>query len=77
VTVLRAHERAQDARAGLPPERTCYRCDVEFRVASEDRRVYCPACRTAYGFPAPTLTDFTPGAQLALFPARGREVRGA
>jgi hypothetical protein len=77
VTVLRARDRAQDARTGLLPERTCFRCDGEFRVPSEDRRVYCPACRNAYGFPAPTLTDFTPGAELALFPARGREVPGA
>ena len=66
-------------RSNPEPERTCYRCDGVFRVASEDRRVYCPACRTAYGFPAPTLTDFTPGAQLALFPHHPvrREVRSA
>jgi hypothetical protein len=65
--------------ADVAPERTCYRCDCAFRVASDDRRVYCPACRAAYGFPAPLLADFTPGAQLALFPAgiapaKGREV---
>lgn len=36
------------------PERTCFRCDRVFRVASADRRVYCAACRDAYGFPAPT-----------------------
>jgi hypothetical protein len=77
VTVLCARDWAQDARAGLPPERTCFRCDGVFRVASEDRRVYCPTCRAAYGFPAPTLTDFTPGAQLALFTAGGRKVRRA
>ena len=29
-----------------------FRCDGVFRVASDDRRVYCPACRAAYGFPA-------------------------
>jgi hypothetical protein len=58
------------------PERTCFRCDGEFRVPSEDRRVYCPACRAAYGFPAPNLTDFTPGAQLALFVARSSRVKG-
>jgi hypothetical protein len=63
----------------LAPERTCYRCDGVFRVASDDRRVYCLDCRAAYGFPAPTLADFRPGAQLALFPAAtGRpEVRSA
>lgn len=51
------------------PERTCFRCDGVFPVASDDRRVYCPACRHAYGFPAPVLSDFRPGAQLVLFPA--------
>ena len=55
--------------AVLAPERTCYRCDGVFRVASDDRRVYCPDCRAAYGFPAPTPADFWPGAQLVLFPA--------
>lgn len=59
------------------PERTCFRCDDVFRVASDDRRVYCPACRTAYGFPAPILADFRPGAQLPLFPAERPEVRSA
>jgi ribosomal protein S27AE len=34
-------------------ERTCFRCDGVFLVASVDRRVYCPACQLAYGFPAP------------------------
>ena len=34
-------------------ERTCYRCDGVFPTASADRRVYCPLCRAAYGFPAP------------------------
>ena len=77
MTVLRARERAQDARTGRPPERTCFRCDGVFTVASEDRRVYCPDCRTAYGFPAPMLTDFTPGAQLALFAVGGGRVRRA
>jgi hypothetical protein len=57
------------ASAVLAPERTCYRCDGVFRVASADRRVYCPDCRAAYGFPAPTPADFWPGAQLVLFPA--------
>ena len=60
---------AAQASAVLAPERTCYRCDGIFRVASDDRRVYCPDCRAAYGFPAPTLADFRPGAQLVLFPA--------
>ena len=55
------------------PERTCFRCDGVFRVASDDRRVYCPACRSAYGFPVPAPADFRPGAQLVLFP----EVRSA
>ena len=77
MTVQRARRRAQHVRTGLPPERTCFRCDGFFRVASEDRRVYCPACRAAYGFPAPTLTDITPGAQLLLFTAGEREVRHA
>ena len=36
-------------------ERTCYRCDGVFPTASADRRVYCPLCRVAYGFPAPSL----------------------
>lgn len=36
------------------PERTCYRCDGVFRVASPDRRVYCWDCRHAFGFPVPT-----------------------
>lgn len=54
------------------PLRTCFRCDGVFRVASDERRVYCPACRTAYGFPAPVLTDFRPGAQLPLFPVEAR-----
>jgi hypothetical protein len=73
VTVQRARDRASNKDdktrrlANLAPERTCFRCDSVFRVASDDRRVYCPACRTAYGFRAPVLADFTPGAQLALF----------
>ena len=65
----------------IAPERTRFRCDGVFRVASDDRRVYCPACRREYGFPAPTLADFRPGAQLALFPAASAadapEVRSA
>ena len=61
-------------RVDSAPERTCFRCDGVFRVASDDRRVYCAACRSAYGFPAPALADFTPGAQLPLFPV---EVRSA
>ncbi len=56
------------------PQRTCFRCDGVFRVASDERRVYCLACRTAYGFPAPALIDMRPGAQLPLFPV---EVRSA
>ena len=77
MTVLRARDRAQDARTGLPPERTCFRCDGVFRVASENRRVYCPACRTAYGFPAPALPDVIPGPQPAMFVIGGCEARGA
>jgi len=78
VTVQRARDPAQDPRSGLPPERTCFRCDGVFRAAaSEDRRVYCPIRRTAYGFPAPTLTDFNAGAQIALFAAGGGEGRRA
>lgn len=41
--------------ASADRERTCFRCDRVFRTASADRRVYCPTCRTAYGFPTPTL----------------------
>jgi hypothetical protein len=54
VTVQRAY-----VRAGKP-ERTCYRCDGVFRVASDDARVYCPACRCRYGFPAPSTTGSAP-----------------
>lgn len=64
----RATRAASRPAAGVVPERTCFRCDGVFRVASDDRRVYCPACRNAYGFPAPTLADFRPGSQLPLFP---------
>jgi hypothetical protein len=38
-------------------ERTCFRCLAEFATASVDRRVYCPACVTAYGFPAPSIPN--------------------
>ena len=80
-----AEEGCRDSRARprsgeeTAPERTCFRCDGVLRAASEDRRVYCPACRTAYGFPAPTLTGLTPGrpaGALPHHPAR-REVRSA
>ena len=78
MTVQRARTRATapevDVRA---PERTCFRCDGVFAVAADDRRVYCPDCRRRYGFPGPTLADFTPGAQLGLFPAAGAVVRCA
>jgi hypothetical protein len=68
VTVQRAPERAATrndpamvAVTGRPGrrvlERTCFRCDGVFRVASPDRRVYCWDCRDAYGFPAPTPYD--------------------
>ncbi len=36
-------------------DRTCFRCLAEFGTASTDRRVYCPACVAAYGFPAPSI----------------------
>ena len=81
MTVQRGRDRAaiKDTRqqAAAAPERTCFRCDAVFQLASEDRRVYCAACRTTYGFPAPTLTDSGPAARLALFVASSPEVRSA
>jgi hypothetical protein len=40
-------------------ERTCHRCFAEFATASPDRWVYCPACVSAYGFPAPSSSNTT------------------
>jgi hypothetical protein len=36
-------------------DRTCFRCLAEFPTTSADRRVFCPDCRAAYGFPAPSV----------------------
>jgi hypothetical protein len=35
--------------------RTCFRCDEVFHTGGIGARVYCPECRSAYGFPAPTV----------------------
>lgn len=58
----------------LRVDRTCWRCDVIFRVASVDVRVYCRDCRTAYGFPAPAEASAVTAAPVLAVPIRGEQL---